>query len=91
MARATAAGGPGREPGAPITAGDDENRSSSRPAALWTRAWLASLIPGLPIYMQADAAAPRPPVVPEIVARMTAPPASTTPGLAELGQHGLRR
>ena len=75
------------EPGAPITAADDENQIFVSPTRAVDRAWLADLIPGLPIYMPTAQPAPRPIIVPEIVARMTAPPAHTTPSFAELGQH----
>ena len=51
------------------------------------RAWLAGCVPGLLIYMPSTQPVPRPVIVPEIVARMTAPPTHTTPSLAELGQH----
>jgi hypothetical protein len=78
---------PASEPGAPITAADDETQIFVSPGRSVDRAWLADLIPGLPVYMPAAEPAPRPMIVPEIVARMTAPPAYTTPGLAELGQH----
>jgi hypothetical protein len=78
---------PASEPGAPTTVAEDENQIFVSPGRSLDRAWLANLIPGLPIYMPDPQSAPRPMVVPEIVARMTAPPAYTTPGLAELGQH----
>jgi hypothetical protein len=78
---------PASQPGAPITAADDEEQIFVSPSKSVDRAWLASCIPGLPIYMPLAQPAPRPVIVPEIVARMTAPPARTTPSLAELGQH----
>jgi hypothetical protein len=78
---------PASEPGAPITAADDGDRVFITPGRSVDRAWLASCIPGLPVYAPSVEPVVRPVIVPEIVARMTAPPTHTTPSLAELGQH----
>jgi hypothetical protein len=78
---------PASKPGAPIIAADDANQIFVSPDRSVDPAWLASFIPGLPIYMPTPQPTPRPIAVPEIVARMAAPPAHTTPSLAELGRH----
>ena len=74
-------------PGAPITAADDENQIFVSPDRSVDPAWLASFVPGLPIYMPTPQPTPRAMTVPEVVARMTTPPAHTAPSLAELGKH----
>jgi hypothetical protein len=79
---------PASEPGARLTAADDENMIFVSPGRAVDRAWVAGLRPGKQIWLPAvTQPTPRPKKVPEIVARMTAPPTHAVPSLAQLGQH----
>lgn len=78
---------PPSEPGAPIDEADDDEHIFIAPNATVERAWLTNALPGAPIFMPSDGVTLPPTVVPQIVARMTQPPSSTSPGLGALGKH----